>query len=210
VLPGYPPDLSEKARRQLEGLGVQVRTATMVREVTATGLRIGDESIAARTVLWAAGVAASPLGRMLGPCDRAGRLLVEPDLTVPGHPDVFVAGDLAAVTHDGKPVPGVAPAASQMGRQAAANIVRMIEGQPRRRFVYKDKGSLATIGRKAAVAEVGGLRMSGLLAWLAWLGIHIFFLIGFRNRAVVLFEWTLAYVTYARSARIVLGGAREP
>jgi NADH dehydrogenase len=210
VLPGYPPDLSEKARRQLEGLGVQVRTATMVREVTATGLRIGDESIAARTVLWAAGVAASPLGRMLGACDRAGRLLVEPDLTVPGHPEVFVAGDLAAVTHDGRPVPGVAPAASQMGRQAAANIVRMIEGQPSRRFVYKDKGSLATIGRKAAVAEVRGLRMSGLLAWLAWLGIHIFFLIGFRNRAVVLFEWTLAYVTYARSARIVLGGAREP
>ena len=151
-------------------------------------------------------MAASPLGRMLGKCDRAGRLQVEPDLTVPDHPEVFVAGDLAAVIQDGKPVPGVAPAATQMGRHAAANIIRMLEGQPRRRFTYRDKGSLATIGRKAAVADVAGLRMSGLLAWLAWLGIHIFFLIGFRNRAVVMFEWTLAYLTYARSARIVLGG----
>ena len=209
VLPGYPPDLSDKARRQLEHLGVQVRTGALVREVSARGVSIGDENIAAGTVLWAAGVAASPLGRMLGPCDRAGRLLVEPDLTVPGHPEVVVAGDLAAVTHEGKAVPGVAPAASQMGRQAAANIVRTIGGRPRRRFVYKDKGSLATIGRKAAVAEVGGLKMWGLPAWLAWLGIHIFFLIGFRNRAVVMFEWALAYLTYARSARIVLGGPRE-
>ncbi len=116
-----------------------------------------------------------------------------------------MVGDLAAVSHDGKPVPGVAPAAMQMGRQAAANIIRMLEGQPRRRFVYRDKGSLATIGRKAAVADLGRLRLSGLVAWLAWLGIHIFFLIGFRNRAVVMFDWALAYMTYARSARIVLG-----
>ena len=205
VLPPYHPELSDKARRQLERLGVEVRTGTLVTGVDGAGVQLGDERIAARTVLWAAGVAASPLGRMLGACDRAGRLQVEPDLTVPDHPEVFVAGDLAAVTQAGKPVPGVAPAATQMGRHAARNIIRMLEGQPRRRFIYKDKGSLATIGRKAAVAEIGSLRMSGLLAWLAWLGIHIFFLIGFRNRAVVMFEWALAYLTYARSARIVLG-----
>jgi NADH dehydrogenase len=204
VLPPYPPELSEKARRQLEALGVEVRTGAMVTAVDAGGVRLGEERIAARTVLWAAGVAASPLGRMLGPCDRAGRLIVEEDLTVPDHPEAYVVGDLAAVTHDGKPVPGVAPAAMQMGRHAASNIIRAIEGQPRRRFVYRDKGSLATIGRKAAVAEVGGVRMSGFVAWVAWLAIHIFFLIGFRNRAVVMFEWALAYLTYARSARIVL------
>ncbi len=208
VLPPYPPELSDKARRQLERLGVEVRTGILVTGVDGAGVQLGDQRIAARTVLWAAGVAASPLGRMLGKCDRAGRLEVEPDLTVPGHPEVFVIGDLAAVRHDGKPVPGVAPAAMQMGRQAAANIIRMLEGQPRRRFVYKDKGSLATIGRKAAVADIGGFRLSGLPAWLAWLGIHIFFLIGFRNRAVVMFEWALAYLTYARSARIVLGPPR--
>jgi NADH dehydrogenase len=206
VLPPYPPELSEKARRQLERLGVEVRTGALVTGVDGGGVRLGEERIAARTVLWAAGVAASPLGRMLGACDRAGRLQVEPDLTVPGHPEVFVAGDLAAVAHEGRPVPGVAPAAMQMGRHAARNILRMIEGQPRRRFIYRDKGSLATIGRKAAVADIGGLRLSGLPAWLAWLGIHIFFLIGFRNRLVVMFEWALAYLTYARSARIVLGG----
>jgi NADH dehydrogenase len=204
VLPPYPPDLSEKAQAQLERLGVEVRTGTLVTGVDGGGVQLGDQRIAARTVLWAAGVAASPLGRMLGKCDRAGRLEVEPDLTVPGHPEVFVAGDLAAVTHDGKPVPGVAPAAMQMGRHAAANIIRMLESQPRRRFAYRDKGSLATIGRKAAVADIAGFHLSGLAAWLAWLGIHIFFLIGFRNRAVVMFEWTLAYLTYARSARIVL------
>jgi NADH:quinone reductase (non-electrogenic) len=205
VLPPYPPELSAKARRQLERLGVEVRTGTLVTGVDGLGVQLGDQRIAARTVLWAAGVAASPLGRTLGECDRAGRVKVEPDLTVPGHPEVFVAGDLAALTYDGKLVPGVAPAAMQMGRHAAGNIIRMLEGQPRRPFLYRDKGSLATIGRKAAVADVGGLRMSGLLAWLAWLGIHIFFLIGFRNRAVVIFDWALAYLTYARSARIVLG-----
>jgi len=208
VLPPYPKELSESARRQLERLGVEVRTGALVTGVDGGGVQLGDQRIAARTVLWAAGVAASPLGRMLGKCDRAGRLEVEPDLSVPGHPELFVAGDLAAVTQDGKAVPGVAPAAMQMGRHAAANIIRMLEGQPRRRFLYRDKGSLATIGRKAGVADIGGLRLSGLLAWLAWLAIHIFFLIGFRNRVVVMFEWALAYLTYARSARIVLGGNR--
>jgi NADH dehydrogenase len=204
VLPPYPEELSAKARRQLERLGAHVRTGALVTGIDARGVQLGQERIAARTVLWAAGVAASPLGRMLGAVDRVGRVRVEPDLTVPGHPEVFVIGDLAAVTQDGKAVPGVAPAATQMGRHAAGNILRIIGGQPRRPFLYKDKGSLATIGRKAAVAEIGGFRLSGFVAWLAWLGIHIFFLIGFRNRAVVMFEWTLAYLTYARSARIVL------
>lgn len=208
VLPPYPPELSEKARCQLERLGVEVRTGALVTAVDAAGVQFGDQRIAARTTLWAAGVAASPLGRMLGKCDRAGRLEVEPDLTVPGHPEVYVAGDLAALTQDGKPVPGVAPAAMQMGRHAAGNIIRLLESQPRRRFVYRDKGSLATIGRKAGVADIKGVRLWGLPAWLAWLGIHIFFLIGFRNRVVVMFEWALAYLTYARSARIVLGGTR--
>jgi NADH dehydrogenase len=208
VLPPYPPELSEKARRQLERLGVEVRTGALVTGVDAAGVQLGGQRLAARTVLWAAGVAASPLGRMLGECDRAGRVKVAPDLSVPGHPEVFVAGDLAAVTCDGTPVPGVAPAAMQMGRHVARTVLRTLEGQPRRPFEYRDKGSLATIGRKAAVAEVAGLRLSGLPAWLAWLGIHIFFLIGFRNRVVVMFEWALAYVTYARSARIVLGGQR--
>jgi NADH dehydrogenase len=209
VLPPYPPELSARAQQQLEALGVEVRTRALVTSVDESGVQLGEQRIAARTVLWAAGVAASPLGRLLGPCDRAGRVQVEPDLTIPGHAEAFVIGDLAAVMHHGKPVPGVAPAATQMGHQAARNIVRMIEGQPRRRFEYNDKGSLATIGRQAAVADVKGIRMWGLLAWLAWLGIHVFFLIGFRNRKVVMFEWVVAYLTYARSARIVLGPLRK-
>ena len=208
VLPPYPPALSAKARRQLEALGVEVRTGAKVIGVDAAGVRLAGEPdvIAARTVLWAAGVAASPLGRMLGEVDRAGRVRVEPDLTVPGHPEVLVAGDLATVAWNGGAVPGVAPAANQMGRHAAATILRMIEGRPRLAFRYVDKGSLATIGRRAAVADLRGRHLSGLVAWLAWIGIHVFFLIGFRNRVVVMFEWALAYLTYARSARIVLGG----
>jgi len=207
VLPPYPADLSEKARRQLEALGVEVRTGAKVTGVDAGGVDLGGgERIEARTVLWAAGVAASPLGRMLGEVDRAGRVKVEPDLTVPGHPEVSVAGDLATVAWKGGAVPGVAPAANQMGRHAARNIVRMLEGQPRRAFAYVDKGSLATIGRKSAVADLRGRHLWGLPAWLAWIGIHVFFLIGFRNRVVVMFEWALAYLTYARSARVVLGG----
>ena len=206
VLPPYPADLSEKAQRQLEGLGVVVFTSKMVTGVDATGVSLGEERIAARTLVWAAGVAAAPIGRSLGvPVDRAGRVKVGTDLTVPGHKEVFVTGDLALVEEDGRPVPGVAPAANQMGRHAALNIVRTLEGQPHAAFHYVDKGSLATIGRKAAVAVIGRLRLWGAPAWLAWLGIHIFFLIGFRNRAVVMFEWALAYLTYARSARIVLG-----
>jgi NADH dehydrogenase len=206
VLPPYPPDLSEKAQRQLEGLGVAVRTGALVTHVDAAGVSLGAERILARTVVWAAGVAASPLGRSLGtPLDRAGRVKVEPDLTVPDHPEVFVAGDLAAVESDGRPVPGVAPAANQMGRHAARNVLRAVEGQPHAHFRYLDKGMLATIGRRAGVAVMGGLKLSGAIAWLAWLGIHIFFLIGFRNRLVVMLNWAFSYVTYQRYARLLLG-----
>jgi NADH dehydrogenase len=205
VLPPYPADLSEKARRQLEGLGVLVRTGAMVTGVDAGGVSLGAERIAARTIVWAAGVAASPLGRSLGvPVDRAGRVVVEPDLTIPGHPDVYVVGDLAASVSEGKPVPGVAPAANQMGAHAARNILRTMEGQPRRAFRYVDKGSLATIGRRAGVAVLGRLKLSGAIAWFAWLAIHVFFLIGFRNRIVVMFNWFLSYVTYHRYARLLM------
>jgi NADH dehydrogenase len=212
VLPPYPAELSESARRQLEGLGVEVRTGALVTAVDEAGVALSEERIDARTVLWAAGVAASPLGRALGaPVDRAGRVQVTPELSVPGHPEVFVAGDLAAFAQEGRPVPGVAPAAMQMGRHAARNVARLARGESSRPFRYVDKGSLATIGRRAAVADLGRVRLSGLPAWLAWLGIHIFFLIGFRNRFVVMFEWAWAYVTYQRSARIILeppGNAR--
>jgi len=213
VLPLYPPELSEKARRQLERLGVEVRTGALVTDVDGHGVCIGGERIEARTVLWAAGVAASSFGRSLGaPVDRAGRVKVEKDLTLPGWREVFVVGDLVALEQDGRPVPGVAPAAMQMGRHAAHNIRRALAGQPHVPFRYVDKGSLATIGRKAAVADLGRLRFSGFLAWLAWLGIHIFFLIGFRNRFVVLLDWAWAYVSYQRSARLILepGGAIPP
>ena len=205
VLPPYPPELSQKAREQLERLGVEVRTGTMVTGVDGDGVSAGDERIRARTVLWGAGVAASPLGRSLGaPVDKAGRVKVEPDLSVPGHPEVFVAGDLAGVVQDDRPVPGVAPAANQMGEHAARNVLRLAAGEAARPFRYRDKGSLAAIGRRAAVADIRGWHLWGLPAWLAWLGIHIFFLIGFRNRLVVLFEWALAYFTHQRNARLIL------
>jgi NADH:ubiquinone reductase (H+-translocating) len=206
VLPPYAPRLSEKARRQLEHLGVVVFTSKMVTGVDATGVWLAEERIAARTVVWAAGVAASPLGRSLGvPVDRAGRVKVAPDLTVPGHKEVFVTGDLALVEEGGRAVPGVAPAANQMGRHAARNVLRALEGQPLAAFHYVDKGSLATIGRRAGVADFGRLQLWGAPAWLAWLAIHIFFLIGFRNRLVVMFDWALAYLTYQRHARLLLG-----
>jgi len=210
ILSAYPPDLSLKAARQLEALGVQVWTGAGVTELDAEGARMGQDRVAARTVVWAAGVQASEIARTLGaPLDRAGRVKVAPDLSVPGRSDVFVIGDLAAIEHEGRPVPGVAPAAMQMGAQAAQNIVRGLRGEPLRAFRYRDKGSLATIGRSRAVAVFGALKLSGFLAWAAWLGIHIFFLIGFRNRFVVLFTWTWAYFTYQRSARLILG-SRAP
>jgi NADH:ubiquinone reductase (H+-translocating) len=205
VLPPYPPELSEKARRQLIRLGVEVRTGGQVTHVDEHGVRLGEHAIAARTVLWAAGVAASPVGRSLGvPLDRAGRVKVEPTLAVPGRDDAFVIGDLASLQQDGKPVPGVAPAAMQMGRHAARNVLRRLRREPLAPFRYVDKGSLATIGRRAGVAQFGRFHLSGFPAWLAWLLVHIFFLIGFRNRLVVMLDWAVAYFTYQRNARLLL------
>lgn len=210
VLPPYPPDLSEKARKQLVELGVEVVTDAVVTDVSADAVCVGDRVIPTHTILWGAGVQASPLARSLDvPLDRAGRVLVEPDLTIPGHKDVFVLGDLAAVRqHDGSFVPGVAPAAIQEGQHTAMNLERAIAGQPLRAFKYKDKGSLATIGRAAAVADLGRLHISGFFAWMAWLLIHIFFLIGFRNRFLVITQWAWAYFTYQRAARLITGTDR--
>jgi NADH:ubiquinone reductase (H+-translocating) len=211
VLAAYPPDLSESARRQLEALGVQVWTGAAVTAVDAEGVQMGGDRLAARTVVWAAGVEASPLARSLGvPLDRAGRVRVEQDLSVPGQPDIFVIGDLAAVESDGHAVPGVAPAAIQMGRHASANVLRRLSGEPTAAFRYRDKGSLATVGRSRAVAVIGRLKLSGFLAWAAWLFVHIVFLIGFRNRFVVLFTWMWAYLTYERSARLIVGRRGYP
>jgi len=208
VLPTYPRDLSEKARRQLDRLGVQVCTSAFVTAIDADGVQFGGVRMAAGTVVWAAGIAASPLGRALGvPLDRAGRVEVAPDLSIPGHPEVFVIGDLATVASDGKPVPGIAPAAKQMGRCAARNVLARLRGEPAQAFRYRDYGSLATIGRHAGIAVIGPLKFWGLPAWLFWLFIHIFFLIGFRNRLMVLADWAWSYMTFARNARIVM--ARE-
>ena len=211
VLPAYTTDLSESARRQLEALGVTVRTETMVTDVDAEGVTIGGERIEARTVLWAAGVAASPLAAGLGvPLDRAGRVLVNPDLTVPGHPDVYVVGDLAHVQSGGKLVPGVAPAAMQEGEHAARNIMRDLAGRPREEFTYHDKGMLATIGRGSGVAHLGRWKFRGTTAWLLWLLVHIFFLIGFRNRVLVMIQWAWSYLTYDRGARLITGTITRP
>jgi len=206
VLPSYPPDLSESARRQLEALGVEVRTNALVTRIEHDVVWVGDERIEAGNVFWAAGVAASPLARSLGaPLDRAGRVMVEPDCSVPGHPEVFVIGDLAHLEIDGVQVPGVAPAAIQMGRFAARQIQRDLEGKPRERFRYRDKGSLATIGRAAAVADFGRIRFGGYLAWLIWVFVHVLMLIGFRNRLIVMIQWAWAYLMYQRGIRLITG-----
>jgi NADH dehydrogenase len=209
-LPPFPEPLSVRTRQQLERLGVEVRTSTRVTGVDPAGVSLGAERIAARTVIWAAGVQASPLARTLGvPLDTAGRVLVTPQLTIPGHDEVFVIGDLAALEQDGRRVPGVSPAAIQMARHAAANIERAARGESLLPFRYLDKGSFATIGRGAAVGDVfGKLQLSGFPAWAAWLLIHIFFLIGFRNRVLVLLQWAYSYLTYRRGARLITGQAR--
>jgi NADH dehydrogenase len=211
VLPPYHERLSAAARRQLERLGVEVRTGTLVTRIDHTGVWFGDEHIQARTVLWAAGVAASPLGAMLGaPLDRAGRVLVAPDLSVPGHPEVFVAGDLMHCEQDGGLVPGVAPAAIQAGRAAARNIAARLAGQPTRPFRYRDKGSLATIGRAKAVGQLGRFEVTGFFAWWIWWLVHIAYLIGFRNRLSVMIGWAWQYFAFARGARLITGRAWEP
>ena len=208
VLSTFPESLSHKARASLQRLGVEVRTGVAVTSIDANGVVLGDnEPIAARTVLWAAGVAASPLARSFEvPLDRVGRVIVAPDLSVPGHPEIFVAGDLATVRDENdKPVPGVAPAAKQMGRHVARAIRARLAGKPAPAFRYRDYGNLATIGRRAGVVDLGRLRLSGAPAWWFWLAAHIFFLIGFRNRLVVLIDWAWAYWSYRRNARIIVG-----
>lgn len=212
VLSTFPEVLSLKARRQLEKLGVEVLTGTPVSDINSDGFQLGDQFVPARTVVWAAGVAASPLARTLDvPLDRAGRVPVQPDLTLDGHPEIFVAGDLAALSQaDGRPVPGVAPAAKQMGKHVAAIIRARLENKPAPGpFKYQDFGNLATIGRMAAIVHLGRLQLSGVLAWWFWLAAHVFFLIGFRNRVVVLLNWAVAYWSYQRSARIIFGDDRE-
>lgn len=206
VLGAFAEDLSAKARQQLEKLGVEVRTGQPVSEIGDGFLRFGDQRVAARTILWAAGVSASPLGKQLGAeLDRAGRVRVQPDLSLAAHPEIFVAGDLASISSDGKPVPGVAPAAKQMGSLVAKNILARLAGRETRPFHYADFGSLATIGRHSAVAQLPNVKLSGIFAWWFWLLLHIFFLIGFRSRLIVLINWAWAYFTYGRGARIILG-----
>ena len=207
VLSAYDEGLSAYAKRALERIGVEVRTGAIVTRMEPDAVYVGDERIPTRFVVWAAGVTASPLGSRLGAeTDRAGRVKVEPDLSIPGHPEVFVIGDLAALTgKDGKPVPGVAPAANQAGRRAARNLAATLKGQPREPFRYLDKGSMATLGRRAAVMEAGKIRVKGWFAWMAWLFIHIFFLIGFRNRVFVMMQWAWSYLTWQRGARLITG-----
>jgi len=205
ILSAFPEPLRAAARRDLERLGVEVRTGTPVTRVGPNRVEAGGAVIEAATVLWAAGIAASPLGRTLGvPLDRAGRVLVNPDLTIPGHADVFVIGDLASLNGpDGKPYPGVAQVAMQMGAHAAHNIVRAIEGQPLRPFHYKNLGNMATIGRASAIGDLPMAQLKGYVGWLFWLFVHIFNLIGFRNRILVMVQWAWAYITYQRSVRLI-------
>jgi len=207
VLSTFPEMLRQAALEDLKRLGVDVRTGKAVTNVVDGRVDLGNESIEAATVLWAAGVAASPVGLTLGvPTDRAGRVIVQPDLTIPGHADVFVIGDLASFTGpNGRPLPGVAQVAIQMGRHAAANIRRALQRQPYQLFVYRDLGNLATIGRASAIADFGWLRLKGWIAWLVWLFVHILNLIGFRNRIVVLIQWAWAYFSYQRAIRLIAG-----
>ena len=211
VLSTFAPELSAAAERLLVARGVEVRKGCQVTHIDAEGVTAGNERIEARTVLWAAGVKASPLGASLGaPLDRQGRVLVQNDLSIEGHPNVFVIGDLAAMQHDGAWLPGLAPAAVQEGRHVAENVVRHLRGEPTVPFRYKHEGLLATIGRAAAVADLRGFRFSGLIAWLVWLFVHIMRLVGFRNRIVVLVDWARAYFTYERSARVILDRPAVP
>lgn len=205
VLAAFPKDLQESAMKQLADLGVEVRTGVHATNLSEEGLQAGEEFIPCRVKIWAAGNDASFLGQSLGaPIDRTGRVMVNNDLTIPNHPEVQVIGDLANFPHQtGEPLPGVSPVAMQQGRHAAGNILRMIDGEKPQRFWYFDKGSMATIGRNKAVADLKLVHLSGLPAWLAWLFIHIIFLVGFRNRLAVLFQWAWAYFTFNKGARLI-------
>jgi len=214
LLPAFPPDLSARAQRDLEGMGVEVRVGSMVTDVTRHAIYIGEEFIPVRNVFWAAGVQASPIGRSLGvPLDRSGRVIVGPDLTIPGHAEVFVVGDMASAKSGdtGNPVPGVAQGGIQMGAYAGETIAREIRRRstaaPRKPFVYNDKGSMAVIGKAKAVAQIGRFHVSGFLAWLMWGGIHVYALIGFRNRLQVLINWFWNWMWNARDARLITGDA---
>jgi len=207
VLATFPEPLREAARRDLIRLGVDVRLNTTVTKVGPGFVEAGGSRVEAETILWAAGVAAEPLGRTLGaPVDRAGRVLINPDLTIPGHPEVFVIGDMATLAgEDGKPLPGVAQVAMQMGAHAAHNILRAIDGQPLRPFKYRDYANMATIGRASAVGDFHWIQVKGLIGWIIWLFVHIFNLIGFRNRVLVMVQWAWAYITYQRAVRLITG-----
>jgi NADH dehydrogenase len=211
ILPAYSEQSSRNAEVALRERGVEIRVSSPVTLVDATGVETAGGRIAAHTVIWAAGVAASPIVRELGgTLDRSGRVTVEPDLSVPGHPEIFVIGDLALFTHQGgKPLPGVSPVAMQQGRYVARAILARLHGRTPPPFHYFDKGMLAVIGRNAAVADIAGLHLRGLLAWLTWCFVHVFYLIGFRNRFVVMFEWAWAYATYQRGARLITGNIDE-
>ncbi len=214
VLPGYPEDLSEKAEKSLNRLGVHTLTGVRVTSMDELGVSLeaerGEEIISARTVIWAAGVQASPLGRLLANktaarVDRAGRLVVEPDCTLPGHPEIFAIGDLADFTHqDNRSLPGLAPVAMQQGRYVGKLIQRRLKGEPYRPFRYSDKGNLATIGRNHAVGQFGRFRVHGVIAWLLWLFVHLLYLVGFQNRVLVVTQWAFHYFTYDRNARLIV------
>lgn len=205
LLPSYPPSLGDKAKLDLRRLGVEVRTETMVTDIRPGLVIAAGWTIPTQTVIWAAGNVASPLLRSLDtPLDHMGRAIVEPDCTIPHHPEVFVLGDAALFTHqEGGPLPGVSPVAIQMGEYTARTIRGDLAGEPRRAFRYWDKGQLAVIGRGRAVADIWKLHFGGLLAWLVWTFVHIFFLIGFRNRIMVMLQWAWSYVTYGRGARLI-------
>lgn len=211
VLGTFASDLSESAKKQLESLGVEVRLNSFVSDIAPGKVKVGDEWIDCDVVLWATGVAASPIGKLLGvETDKAGRVFVEPDLSIAGHKNIFVIGDMASLKQDnGEPVPGVSPAAMQMGTITAKNILSELKGGERKKFRYVDKGTMATIGRSKAIAHVAGMKFKGFIAWLMWLGLHIFFLIGFRNRFAVMLDWFWAYLTRERSARLITGDADE-
>ena len=212
VLATFEPDLAGRAVKTLEKLNVELRLQTRVTDITAGGVAVGEAFVPARTVLWAAGVAASPLAKTLGvPLDRAGRVIVQSDLSIAGHPEAYVIGDLASFTEpDGTVLPGLAPVAIQQGKHVARVILDTLKGRPRKPFKYFDKGVMATVGRASGIAQTGKLKLWGFIGWLAWLFIHILYLIGFRNRLLVLIQWTWAWLTFGRSARLITGTSPPP